>query len=141
MSLSLSLRGFTKHQWRQRQIDATRIADGKQVYIKLIPTHGEELRICQMFSEDSRRGDPKNHAVPILDVFQDDEESTMSYMVMPLLRDVDAPPFEFVADVVDFVDQLLEVCGQRNALALADLAQGLVYLHESGVAHRYAVLA
>ena len=123
-------------QWRQQQIDATRIADGRQVYIKVIDSQSEELRICQMFSADTRRNDPRNHAVPILDAFKDNVHAEDTYIVMPLLRKVDDPPFEFIADVVDFVDQLLEVSARLDLRIRSDSAQGLVYMHESGVAHR-----
>ena len=91
------------------------MADDKQVYIKIVPTQGEELRICQMFSEESRRDDPENHAVPIFDVFPDNVDPRASNIVMPLLRRVTNPPFQFVADIVDFVDQLIVVCGASGA--------------------------
>jgi hypothetical protein len=52
---------------------------------------------------------PANHCVPILDDFVDDEDSSVSYMVMPFLRLTDKPPFEIVDDIVDLMDQLLEV--------------------------------
>lgn len=42
-------------------------------------------------------------------MFQDDEDPEISYMVMPFLRPIDLPKFEFVIEVVDFVDQILEV--------------------------------
>lgn len=56
------------------------------------------------------RDDPRNHCVPILDIFQDDEDESISYMVMPFLRLIDSPPFDTPQDVVEFVDQILEVC-------------------------------
>ena len=52
---------------------------------------------------------PSNHSVPILDTFEDETNSTVSYIVMPLLRDFDNPPFESVDDVLEFGEQLLEV--------------------------------
>lgn len=97
-------------QWRQRQIDATRVADGRQVYIKAIATDSEELHICLMFSDDEHEGDPRNHVVPVLEVLRDEQDPNDSYLVMPLLRDIDDPPFELIEDVVVFVDQVLEVC-------------------------------
>ncbi|OSX60548.1 hypothetical protein POSPLADRAFT_1047968 [Postia placenta MAD-698-R-SB12] len=54
-------------------------------------------------------------------VLPDDEDESISYMVMPFLRLIDSPPFETPQDVVEFVDQILE---------------GLVFMHEQGVAHR-----
>jgi len=56
--------------------------------------------------------DPRNHSVPILDTFQDDEDEKVSYVVMPFLRLMDSPVFEAVGEIVDFADQILEVCPQ-----------------------------
>jgi hypothetical protein len=54
--------------------------------------------------------DPTNHSVPILDTFVDNADESISYVVMPFLRLSDNPPFETVREVVDFTDQILEVC-------------------------------
>jgi hypothetical protein len=62
-----------------------------------------------MFSSEPLRSDPRNHCVPVLDLIQDDEDSDVSYMIMPLLRPMDDPPFEFVEEMVDYTDQILEV--------------------------------
>ncbi|KAI0310990.1 hypothetical protein OF83DRAFT_1088003 [Amylostereum chailletii] len=106
---------------RTHLVDATAIASGKLVYIKRIQTGDLESSIAVMLSNAALRADPRNHSVPVLDVFQDDEDPRISYMVMPFLRRMDSPEFETVGEVVDFVDQILE---------------GLLFLHENGVAHR-----
>ena len=62
-----------------------------------------------MLSTPERLRDPMNHAVPILDYFIDDENLSQAFMVMPLLRDCNSPPFFFVEEVIDFVQQSLEV--------------------------------
>lgn len=67
------------------------------------------MNIATLFSEEPMRSNPANHCVPILDVFGDDADPNISYLVMPLLRDIDNPPFESVADVMHFADQMLEV--------------------------------
>ena len=90
-------------------MDATRISDGRLVYIKQVPTGDQESRIALMFSTTGFNGDPRNHCVPVIDYFQDDNDVTVSFMVMPFLRGADNPPFETVGNVVDFVDQILEV--------------------------------
>jgi hypothetical protein len=54
--------------------------------------------------------DPTNHSVPILDTFEDLVDKSISYLVMPFLRLMDSPPFEVVEEVLDFADQILEVC-------------------------------
>ncbi|KAF9818792.1 hypothetical protein IEO21_02572 [Rhodonia placenta] len=102
-------------------IDATRISDGELVYIKRVGTGDNESKIAAMLSTETLRRDPRNHSVPILDIFQDSDDQAISYMVMPFLRLTDRPEFEIVEDVVNFVDQMLE---------------GLIFMHEQGVAHR-----
>ncbi|EKM49303.1 uncharacterized protein PHACADRAFT_131824 [Phanerochaete carnosa HHB-10118-sp] len=106
-------------------IDATRLSDGQLVYVKRVTTGDEESRIVSMFSAPPLSSDPRNHCVPVLDLFQDDEDPTVSYLVMPFLRLMDDPPFQVIDNIVDFVDQILE---------------GLVFIHEHGVAHRDCAL-
>lgn len=99
--------------------------DGKCVCIKLVRRGDSESRIAQMLSTKELRADPRNHCVPIIEVIDDPGDDRKSYMVMPLLRNADSPPFQYVKEIVDFVDQVLE---------------GLVFLHEKGVAHRDCVM-
>lgn len=87
-------------------IDATRISDGKLVFIKEVKTGDQESSIVLALSA---LDDPANHTVSILDTFTDHEDESVSYMVMPYLRPSDNPPFETVGEVMDFVDQILEV--------------------------------
>jgi len=103
---------------RTRLVDATRIADGKLVYIKQVQTNDQESRIALMLSSYE---DPTNHSVPILDTFVDSSDASISYMVMPFLRILDEPPFFIVGEILDFADQILE---------------GLVFMHSKGIAHR-----
>jgi len=74
----------------------------------------EESRIVRMLSLEPLKDDPKNHCVPVLDIFDDPADDSKSFLVMPLLRPADHPPFDHVKEVVDFVDQLLEVCGYSS---------------------------
>lgn len=97
-------------QLRPTLIDATRISDNALVYIKRVRTDSDELKIALLLSPDGGRSDDSNHCAPILDHFQDADDSDFSYMVMPFLRAIDDPPFESVENVVGFVDQMLEVC-------------------------------
>lgn len=90
-------------------IDATRISDGKLVVIKCLPTDGLEIRIALMLGTPPLSEDPTNHSVPVIDTFEDATNPNVSYIVMPLLRDFDDPPFESVEDVLEFGEQLLEV--------------------------------
>ena len=91
-------------------MDAVRISDGRLVFLKRVNTDGEELSIAKYFSQDPQRSDLRNHAFPVLYVFADDITPRLSYMVMPLLRAIDHPPFDMVEDIIHFADQILEVC-------------------------------
>lgn len=51
--------------------------------------------------------DPRNHCVPIYDHFPDDFDEKYAYIVMPLLRRFNDPPFSFVSEVLDFMTQTL----------------------------------
>ena len=87
-------------------VDATRISDGKLVYIKEVQTGDLESSIALMLSAID---DPANHSVPILDTFEDSVNKSISYLVMPFLRSTDSPRFEVVEEVLDFADQILQV--------------------------------
>ena len=67
------------------------------------------MRTVQMFSLPPHHRNGRNHCVPALDVFVDPRDYRFAYIVMPLLRRFDDPPFELVKDVVDFVSQILTV--------------------------------
>lgn len=67
-----------------------------------------------MLSTKELSTDPQNHSVPIIEVIDDPEDDTKSYMVMPLLRAADSPSFQFVKEIIDFVDQILEVVGHMR---------------------------
>ena len=77
--------------------------------IKRVHRNDEESRIAQMLSTEELRADPKNHCIPIIEVIDDPDDDSLSYMVMPLLRVADSPPFQYVKEIMDFVDQILEV--------------------------------
>ncbi|OCH90628.1 hypothetical protein OBBRIDRAFT_754583 [Obba rivulosa] len=106
---------------REHLIDARRVSDNSLVYIKRVKTGDLESSIATYLSSERLASDPRNHCVPILEMFEDPDDPAISYMVMPFLRPIDKPPCELVEEVVDFVTQILE---------------GLVFLHELGVAHR-----
>lgn len=78
--------------------------------IKRVKPTSEEVVISLMFSSPERRNDPHNHAVPVLDYFVEDCESPEAFLVTPLLRPCDDPPFTTVKEVIDFVRQMLEAC-------------------------------
>ena len=129
-------------------IDATRISDGKLVTIKCLETDGLEIRIAIMLGTPPLSEDPNNHSVPVLDTFEDETNAGVSYIVMPLLRNFDSPPFESVEDVLEFSEQVLEVSmsmlmsdlQHAKLIYIVNVLQGLSFLHQTGIAHRYVVL-
>ena len=94
---------------RPQCIDATRMKDGVFVFIKRVGEDADETEIQRYLTDDQKKGDPKNHCCPILDVFRDAEDEGYEYVVLPVLRDFDDPKFYAVIEVLDFVKQTLEV--------------------------------
>ncbi|TDL21468.1 hypothetical protein BD410DRAFT_749596 [Rickenella mellea] len=104
-----------------KTLDATRTIDGERVVIKVVPSSSNELRIARSLTTADKLQDPRNHCVPILDHFPDAADASKHFMVMPMLRNFEDPPFVFVSEVLDLVEQIL---------------QGIVFIHEHRVAHR-----
>ena len=90
-------------------VDAIHAATGKRVYIKEVATGSEELHIALTLRQEEWVNDPRNHCVPVTQVFKDHNDPNVSYMVMPFLRPMDDPPFETVNEIIKFTDQILEV--------------------------------
>ena len=79
------------------------------VYIKEVSSDDEECRIAQLLMQEEWGGDARNRCVRVKQIFKDPEDEEISYIVMPFLRPMDDPPFEYVKEIVDFTDQILEV--------------------------------
>lgn len=77
--------------------------------IKRIRRNGHESSIAQLLSTKELLVDPRNHCVPAIEVIDDPDNDLLSYMVMPLLRGAGSPPFQYIREIIDFVDQILEV--------------------------------
>ncbi len=90
-------------------IDATRIKDGLSVFIKRVGEDSGETEIQQYLSFGEKKDNPQNHCCPILEVFRDSEDKDYEYIVLPVLRDFDKPPFHAIVEMLDFVQQTLEV--------------------------------
>ncbi|KAF8555578.1 hypothetical protein OG21DRAFT_1483816 [Imleria badia] len=112
-------------QWKEALLDATQEGkDGKDVFIKRVDsrTHPNEVKIASRLGSVDNRKDKRNHCVPVLALFPDDRDPWYRYIVMPVLRPFNEPNFTSLGEVLDFVNQTLE---------------GLVYMHEQNVAHRW----
>ncbi|KAJ3861685.1 hypothetical protein EV359DRAFT_46698 [Lentinula novae-zelandiae] len=102
-------------------MDAVRISDNKPVLLKAVSRiiHPQEVKIGMSFSSKSMASDPRNHCIPIYDVFPV-PDSEMDLIVMPVLRPFDNPQFDTVGEVIAFIQQLFE---------------GIQFMHEHLVAH------
>lgn len=103
------LRRLLTLEKHSKTIDAKCDENGRNVVIKQIYTDNEELAIACYFSSHDIRSDPRNHCVPVIDAFVDSMDPRIAFIVMPLLRGLDDPPFELVDDVLEFADQVMEV--------------------------------
>jgi hypothetical protein len=126
-----------------RVMDAVSLKDGIRVCIKKVSKNKKlELRMSLLFSSPDYRQNPANHCVPILDLF-DSSDPKFTLMVMPFLCKFDRPPFTFVDEVLDFVEQTLVVSTftvqyQHRRLTMI---KGLSFLHENRIVHRCVPVA
>lgn len=97
-------------------LDAIRIKDNKPVFVKKIRTWTDELPVALYLSSDVMRSDPRNRAMPLVDVIllPDDDESAL--IVMPLLREFDTPPFARRMEVIEALRQFLQVLSTGSLL-------------------------
>ncbi|KIM39301.1 hypothetical protein M413DRAFT_196962 [Hebeloma cylindrosporum] len=101
-------------------IDAVDISDGKKVVLKRIDTSTNELPLAMKLSSPDLRSDPRNHAVPILDVILIPGNDEIALLVMPFLMDFHDLPFRRVGEVIEMVEQFLDC---------------LEFLHDHNITH------
>ncbi|KAI0045017.1 hypothetical protein FA95DRAFT_1561583 [Auriscalpium vulgare] len=89
------------------------------VCIKYMPASSMGLRYGMILDAPHLRVDPRNHAVPVFEMFPN-YDGTMAYTVLPFLQSVELTQLRSTEQILDFVSQLL---------------QGLEFMHEQGVAH------
>ena len=102
--------------------------------------HPCEADIAVYLSSSPLASDPRNHCCPVLEVLHDPYDADMQYIMMPLLKNFQDPKFVTVGEAVEFFRQAFEVgIKQYNALfqCLLLSVQGLQFMHEHHVAHRY----
>ncbi|KAI0040923.1 hypothetical protein FA95DRAFT_1527129 [Auriscalpium vulgare] len=116
--------------WQRRKIipaprivDATRMADGKQVILKRLPDEDsspDEVDITMLFSSEQYMQRPKNHCIPVIETKRF-EELSETVLVLPRMRPYDNPRFRTFGEVVAFAKQIIE---------------GIELMHELHIAHR-----
>lgn len=129
-------------------MDAIRIEDGSKVVLKRIVAESKEYQIASHLSTPKMRLDPRNRAVPVIDIIPltDDESPNHDvFLVMPYLRTIEKPRFHCRGEVVDAFHQFLQVKLASNHYSKCvpnchTILQGLAFLHEHSVAHRYCLL-
>lgn len=112
-SVSVTALSCTSDQSKKQSpiiCDAVRISDNATVIIKKMRKRQNEGRFSLYFSAPERASATENHCVPAYDCFQDEVDKEVEFLVMPVLRPFDDPPFEAVGEVLDFIQQTLEVC-------------------------------
>jgi len=90
-------------------IDATRISDGRQVMLKMIPFEEGpyELEMNRLFSTEPLSSNPRNRCAPLLDVIRLPNDPPI--MVHPLLRPFYDPRFQTFGEFLSFFAQACEV--------------------------------
>ncbi|EIM85012.1 uncharacterized protein STEHIDRAFT_60358 [Stereum hirsutum FP-91666 SS1] len=102
-------------------MDAVRISDGRLVVLKRfeLPANGQtELEVNTILSSEPLKNDPRNPALPMLDVIYAPDQC---FMVFPFGHSLYGMELDTIGEGLDFVEQTLE---------------GLVFLHENRIAHR-----
>lgn len=92
-------------------MDATRMADGIVITLKHVSRldYPHEVDIATHFSTEPWVSHDHNHCVPAYEVLPVPGDEDSSFIIMPLLREFDDPPFETVGEVIESLRQLTEV--------------------------------
>ncbi|KAL1689452.1 kinase-like domain-containing protein, partial [Schizophyllum commune] len=100
-------------------LDAIRLSDGLPVVLRTTQTWSDEVPILRRLNRLAN--DPRNYAVPVLDIIPLAEDDNEIILVLPLLRDYYDPPFSRLEQVVQALTQFFET---------------MQLLHENNIAHR-----
>lgn len=123
-------------------MDANRIQDSLPVILKkVLPNEApHELRINRLFSSPELSRNPDNHCAPLLGVMTLPAHfGSQELMVFPLLRPFNRPQIQTFTKFCAFFTQICEV--RLNITPPCDLLtlliQGIRFMHQRNVAHRY----
>ncbi|TFY71464.1 hypothetical protein EVG20_g1532 [Dentipellis fragilis] len=111
------------HVYASATIDAIRTSDGRHVCLKRIACRAEdsnEVSLMEFLSQPEQSKDPRNHAIPLLDVIHAPDHCFLVFPVFRALFSLEGS-FDTIGEGFDLVSQTLE---------------GLAYLHELRIAHR-----
>ncbi|KAG6835759.1 hypothetical protein H0H93_014935 [Arthromyces matolae] len=102
-------------------LDATR-EDGTLVALKLVDIKKpqNDIPILHHLASEPFASNPRNHCVPILEIIEPLEGSSIAFIVMPLLYRPDFPSFKTIGEALGFWKQMIE---------------GLHFLHENLIIH------
>ncbi|PBK68602.1 hypothetical protein ARMSODRAFT_937159 [Armillaria solidipes] len=98
------------HYGHWRIIDATRISDGCKVVLKVVQRFlpdDFELEIIQFLSSAELKDDPRNRAIPLLDIIQPSGENWV-LIVMPMFHPFASPNFHciIISESLEFMHSL-----------------------------------
>ncbi|KAJ7474251.1 hypothetical protein FB451DRAFT_944957, partial [Mycena latifolia] len=104
---------------RATALDATCVADGGQVVLKIVEMGSQETVIAEFLAKEP---DAEKHTIQMLELIPMYDDPSRALMVMPRMRAVwDTPLFKTVHEFLEFAEQVL---------------QGLAFLHSKNIAHR-----
>jgi hypothetical protein len=111
--------------------------------LKMLPEDEgpDELQLNRLFSSEPLASNPRNHCAPLLDIIQlPNDPPIMVHSQLHLYYD---PPFHTYGEFVAFFGQICEVCRLFSPLVSLpfSIVQGIQFMHENHVAHRYLLLS
>ncbi|TCD64308.1 hypothetical protein EIP91_004255 [Steccherinum ochraceum] len=98
-------------------IDA-RMPGGKLVLVRRLATDSQELSLLLKFSQPKMRSAPGNLCVPVLDTFEDPQNTSVTFVVTPFLFDPIQLSWRNVDDIMNYITRILE---------------GLVFFHANDI--------
>ena len=122
-------------------MDATRLSDGTFVSLKRVnlTERPDEIPLALMLSSEPLASDPRNHCVRVIEILQPPDDDNHKLLVTPFLRAWSNPRLKTHGEAVGFFHQISEVRLLLNFKRISHdiVVQGLQFIHEHHVAHRY----
>ncbi|KAJ3478318.1 hypothetical protein NLI96_g9839 [Meripilus lineatus] len=95
---------------RPHLLDAQKISTGQFVMLKKIlrSEHPHEVSIHTHLTTGGLASHPQNHCAPLYDVLQSPYDNDVVFLVLPVYRMFNDPPFQTVGEIVEFFRQIFE---------------------------------